>query len=211
MSVSREECRENLIALGIPRSSLDLLDSFILLISREDAETNGDESPKNLDLRLHGICTAVTGTHRGQEDHEKAMHYAREYFWASFGEPTSTYEDAVARLIAENEGEEGASKTREDPLPGWVYVISNPSMPGIVKIGMTSVNVPRRLAQLSSGTSVAMPFELEWSGWFDDCVKAESLAHDQFRERRINGREFFKISPEEAAKFLSQIQQEGQQ
>ena len=46
---------------------------------------------------------------------------------------------------------------------GSVYILSNPSMPGLVKIGMTEGDVNERIKQLSSGTGVAEPFVLEAS------------------------------------------------
>ena len=40
---------------------------------------------------------------------------------------------------------------------GWVYVLLNPSMPEIYKVGMTD-RTPEERARLSASTSVATPF-----------------------------------------------------
>ena len=45
--------------------------------------------------------------------------------------------------------------------PGFVYFATNPSMPGIVKIGC-SRHPKIRIQQLSSGTSIPEPFELRF-------------------------------------------------
>ena len=45
----------------------------------------------------------------------------------------------------------------------YVYVLSNESMPGHVKIGFTRSNPIDRAKQLSSSTGVASPFNVEFS------------------------------------------------
>jgi hypothetical protein len=79
----------------------------------------------------------------------------------------------------------------------WVYVLSNKSMPGILKIGYTKLDPIKRLKQLSTATGVVVPFELEFSF---KCYNAESLEreiHEYLNEYRINNRrEFFKINIE---------------
>ena len=44
---------------------------------------------------------------------------------------------------------------------GWVYVVSNPSMPGLLKIGRTNSAVEVRIKDLDS-TGVATPFKKEY-------------------------------------------------
>ena len=80
---------------------------------------------------------------------------------------------------------------------GIVYILSNPAMPGIYKIGITSRNdIKHRLKELYT-TSVPVPFECEYAGRVDDCKKVESALHYAFDPERINPqREFFKTDPE---------------
>ena len=47
---------------------------------------------------------------------------------------------------------------REAMTPGWVYVLTNPAMPGLVKIGLTSRNPQVRAAELTQATGVPAPF-----------------------------------------------------
>lgn len=86
---------------------------------------------------------------------------------------------------------------------GIVYVLTNPAMPGIVKIGKTSRDsVEARLNELYS-TGVPVPFECSFAGQVRDESKVEKAFHLAFGPYRINPkREFFKIEPEQAIALL---------
>jgi len=86
-------------------------------------------------------------------------------------------------------------------MEGWVYVVSNESMPGIVKIGRTSKTPSKRMDSLFS-SSVPTPFVLEWSEKYADSIHAEKQLHDAFRGDRVNPkREFFSVEPEKVAAY----------
>lgn len=84
-----------------------------------------------------------------------------------------------------------------------VYVLTNPSMPGIVKIGKTTQSdVEHRMSQLYS-TGVPLPFKCEYAVEVNDCHKAEQALHIAFDPYRVNPkREFFDIAPEQAIAIL---------
>ena len=86
---------------------------------------------------------------------------------------------------------------------GIVYVLTNPSMPGLVKIGKTSRgSVLMRLSELYS-TGVPVPFECEFAGRVEDEHKVEKAFHMAFGPYRVNPkREFFQIEPEQAITLL---------
>ena len=86
---------------------------------------------------------------------------------------------------------------------GIVYVLSNPSMPGLIKIGKTSRgSVLMRLSELYS-TGVPVPFECEFAGRVEDEHKVEKAFHMAFGPYRVNPkREFFQIEPEQAITLL---------
>ena len=86
---------------------------------------------------------------------------------------------------------------------GIIYVLTNPAMPGLVKIGKTSRNsVDGRLNELYS-TGVPVPFECAFAGRVDDESKVEKAFHLAFGPYRINpNREFFEIEPEQAIALL---------
>ncbi len=81
---------------------------------------------------------------------------------------------------------------------GFLYVISNPSMPGLVKVGMTSKPPAERMKSLYS-TSVPTPFEAEYFALCKDRIKSEAVAHQVLKSWRVNSRrEFFRLAPEVA-------------
>ncbi len=86
---------------------------------------------------------------------------------------------------------------------GTVYVLTNPAMPGMVKIGKTIRNVELRLSDLYS-TGVPLPFECEYAAKVKDVDKTEKAFHTAFEPSRVNPkREFFNINPEQAIAVLS--------
>lgn len=86
---------------------------------------------------------------------------------------------------------------------GIVYVLTNPAMPGLVKIGKTSRDsVTGRLGELYS-TGVPVPFECEFAGRIENIAEVEKAFHMAFGPYRINpSREFFEIEPEQAIALL---------
>jgi len=75
---------------------------------------------------------------------------------------------------------------------GFVYVMTNPSMPGLVKVGM-SKRVPTERTSDDDMASTGIPkrFEVQYYAFFDDMFKAEREAHHNLKEYHY-GKEFFK-------------------
>jgi len=86
---------------------------------------------------------------------------------------------------------------------GLVYVLTNPAMPGLVKIGCTeSEDAGARIAQLYS-TGVPLPFKIEFAARVSDIVAVESALHRAFAPTRINPkREFFRLEPDQPIAIL---------
>jgi hypothetical protein len=85
-----------------------------------------------------------------------------------------------------------------DLSAGYVYVLSNPSMPGIVKIGKSIHGGNKRASGLYV-TGVPEKFNLEFEIFTNDIHSLEASVHKELDNRRVNkGREFFKISVVEA-------------
>ena len=78
-----------------------------------------------------------------------------------------------------------------------VYVLTNPAMPGLLKIGSTTQEeVDTRMKQLYS-TGVPVPFDCAFACRVPNAREVEKALHTAFRAMRINPtREFFKIEPE---------------
>jgi hypothetical protein len=94
-------------------------------------------------------------------------------------------------------------------MNGSVYILTNPAMPGIVKIGLTTrEDINERLRELFT-TSVPVPFDCAFACKVDDCNSVERALHIAFGPNRIHPqREFFKIEPEQAIVILKLLQKE---
>ncbi len=86
---------------------------------------------------------------------------------------------------------------------GIVYVLSNKSMPGMVKIGITNkLDMRDRLSGLFS-TGVPLPFKCELAFEVDDEAAVERALHDVLDRQRVNpNREFFKVESDKLRPIL---------
>ncbi|KAE8543780.1 GIY-YIG nuclease family protein [Marinobacter nauticus] len=87
----------------------------------------------------------------------------------------------------------------------YIYICSNESIPGKVKIGKTEICPHRRIAALQT-TGVPTPFELIFSAEVNDCHVSERAIHSALANfRSAHNREFFNIGPEDAVKEVLAI------
>ena len=76
---------------------------------------------------------------------------------------------------------------------GYIYCLSNPAMPGLLKIGYTEKTVEERVKSLYS-TGVPMQFVIELSKYVYEPRKKEQYLHMLFNQYRCDKkREFFAI------------------
>lgn len=91
--------------------------------------------------------------------------------------------------------------------PGWLYLLTNSVMPGLVKIGMTTRSPEERAQELAS-TGVPMPFHVAAAWAVDDVRAAERDAHAVLARYRVNDqREWFRLSVPAAIKALGRSTQ----
>lgn len=84
----------------------------------------------------------------------------------------------------------------------YIYILSNPSMSGMIKVGKTTNHPNKRMSELRT-TGVPTPFVLELSLCVNDCHASERAAHITLDKYRVTGdREFFKISVKSAMKLI---------
>jgi hypothetical protein len=87
---------------------------------------------------------------------------------------------------------------------GIVYIISNPAMPGLVKIGKTS-NLESRMRSLYS-SGVPLPFRILYAKKVKDYSFVEKKLHSGLRLVRENmNREFFRIPEEDVINLLEMV------
>ena len=85
---------------------------------------------------------------------------------------------------------------------GCVYILTNPSMPGLIKIGKTTGTAQERANELYT-TGVPNPFSVEYSILSNDPDTLEFLLHRKFGNHRVTkDREFFSCSTDEVLEWL---------
>jgi hypothetical protein len=91
-------------------------------------------------------------------------------------------------------------------VKGWVYVISNIGMPGLVKVGFT-MNDPDERARGLAHTGNPHPYTVDYQVWVEDPYSVEQQAHKKLSasgyrvgEGRVSGQgiEWFSCKPEQA-------------
>ena len=92
-----------------------------------------------------------------------------------------------------------------------VYVLTNPAMPGLIKIGRTiDDGAATRIAQLYS-TGVPFPFQVEFACRVTNPDEVERALHAAFAPQRVNPRrEFFAIDPNQAIAILKLLHVDDQ-
>jgi hypothetical protein len=81
---------------------------------------------------------------------------------------------------------------------GYVYCITNPSIPDLVKIGLTTRTLEERLAEANSNSTwTPFPYQVEFAKWVAGCETKEITLHKIFHAQRVNPkREWFRVPVE---------------
>jgi len=90
---------------------------------------------------------------------------------------------------------------------GYIYVLVNSSMPGLVKVGKTTRDPSQRVAELSGVTGVATPFIVAFEQFFVDCDAAEDIIHATLERqglRQSSNREFFRAQTNDVIRVILQ-------
>ena len=86
------------------------------------------------------------------------------------------------------------------------YVLSNPSMPGLLKIGYTKNSPEERAQQISNATGVATPFKVDYAFKCHEGQFLEEEIHSYLDSHRVaNNREFFKLELHEAVEAITKL------
>lgn len=85
---------------------------------------------------------------------------------------------------------------------GYVYILKNPSMPGLLKIGKTTRSVEQRCNELWQ-TGVPTPFSVVDEVYSPDCGALEREVHEYLDYGRVTAaREFFAVEEFQATDML---------
>lgn len=114
--------------------------------------------------------------------------------WSANREPTRQELDSHVQQTLLNTAQPVGTQILTMPC---VYIMSNPTIPGLLKIGFTADTAEERCRQLSASTSCAQPFFVEWyleCQTADAAYNVEQAVHKNFHQYRYNrAREFFTI------------------
>jgi hypothetical protein len=79
-------------------------------------------------------------------------------------------------------------------MKGYVYILTNPALPGLVKIGFSLKDPEIRRRELS-GTALPYEFQLVYEALVDSPLELEQRIHSHLLSYRVsNRREFFEIT-----------------
>jgi T5orf172 domain/TonB C terminal len=88
---------------------------------------------------------------------------------------------------------------------GWVYVISNPSIHGEVKIGFTDRDPQARASELG-GTGISQPYFVEYEMHIEGARTVEQKMHKELRAVRVRkDREWFRCTSADAALVIRRV------
>lgn len=88
-------------------------------------------------------------------------------------------------------------------MKGWVYVISNDAMPGLIKIGYSMKDPALRAAELNH-TGSPHPYLVDYEVLVDNPREIEQAVHRRLSYRR-EGKEWFRCSAEDAIAEIKAI------
>ena len=88
-------------------------------------------------------------------------------------------------------------------MAGWVYILSNPAMPGLLKQAI-QIEIPlHELKKLVKQQGVPFDFVVEYQAYVSHPYELEQKTHQLLNNHRVNNnREFFRCSYEDAVKLL---------
>ena len=96
---------------------------------------------------------------------------------------------------------------------GCVYILKNPAMPDLIKIGYTTRTAEERAKELYDGAlGVPKPFVVVHINDCEEPQELETAVHERLVKYRINkSREFFKYPADDAYQVLKVLHKKNQQ
>lgn len=86
-------------------------------------------------------------------------------------------------------------------MKGWVYIISNPAIPGVIKVGFSTKDPNERAKEL--GTGSPQPYKVEYEVLVNNPQDIEKVTHNSLADNRA-GKEWFSCDISIALKAIKQ-------
>ena len=110
--------------------------------------------------------------------------------------PPGLFDDGGGKLVPKE----------RDAVLGHVYVLTNPAMPALCKIGFTTRSAEIRAKELTDHSGVPARFSVVGSVQVRDPVRLERIMHELLEPKRFReGREFFQLEPEQALDYVRNV------
>ncbi len=91
---------------------------------------------------------------------------------------------------------------------GWIYVLSNETFTGLLKVGYSDRDPTARIEELFT-TGVPTPFIIEYYGLVEEAREVEAAFHKKAEKFRKNkSREFFALTVYDAVRFIHHVLEE---
>jgi len=134
----------------------------------------------------------------------------KTFDWKKWERERSASKSAIIRLPAtlpQGPAPVGA-QTLANADRGYVYILKNSAMPGLLKIGHSRRSAALRSNELSGGTGVPMPFEVAWEESVSRCEEVEKEVHLRLAAHRFRrNREFFIVELKDAISVVKETAQ----
>jgi len=88
---------------------------------------------------------------------------------------------------------------------GFIYILSNESIPGLIKIGYSERPIGERVNELNLQTGVPTPFTLEAYFSSENPKRDEKKIHVKLSEYRVKKKEFFKLPVAKAVEIMTSV------
>jgi len=205
---------ENMVKLG--KWTQDHQDVMAFHVFREITEhfpQPDEEEPvllkDEIEQLLDEHCDAPTCL--GYADEKLGIQRGYEY-WDGQNCGGVDYERADGRYEDVNDRFERILRKLPGTDRGYVYILSNRSLPGLVKIGKTHRDPEARAAELSDLSGVPTPFAVAYKIIVSNCGLVETIVHQRLSAHRVaDNREFFSTSVQGAATLIEQVSREMEQ
>lgn len=180
------------------KARLDMLDINLAIKVKEKEEKARIKEEKRRLREQEQLLADIAKERAKLEEERKAMDIA---FNAALTD--AEREDIKSKMADIDKRIDDIDYRESHMQAGWLYVISSPSLPNMVKIGCTRRLVPMiRVKELSS-SSLPEPFKAHCFVFSDNCFELENNMHKYFNAERVSpNREFFRIDPKDAIKAL---------
>ena len=90
---------------------------------------------------------------------------------------------------------------------GFIYILNNPSLEGMVKIGATTKDPNDKCRELSSNPSIPTPFNIVYYLSSMNPFKVIGIVHTILDEYRVNkSRDFFKVDVAQTVNLIEDIE-----